>query len=221
MNGTWVRSQQACKYFGVHPNTLRRWANSNNVNYKTTVGGQRLYLLSSDSSTSTKRTEKEIVLYVRVSSSKQKDDLQRQVSYVSSRYPNCRIVKDIGSGLNLKRKGLIKLLEQASNGLIQTVVVTSKDRLCRFGFELLQWLFERENVQLVVLDKVDKSPEQEFTEDILAILQVFACRWNGRRNYSIKKQKDQITVELPSDEAPRTTSTQPPIESKQSNCPSK
>ena len=220
MNGTWVRNKQACKYFGVHPNTLRRWADNNHVNYKTTVGGQRLYLLSSDSTTSTKRTEKETVIYVRVSSSKQKDDLERQVSYVSSRYPNCRIIKDIGSGLNFKRKGLIKLLEQASNGLIQTVVVASKDRLCRFGYELLTWILERENVQLVVLDKVDKSPEQEFTEDILAILQVFACRWNGRRNYSVKKQKDQITIDIPSDETSRATPTQPSSESKQSNCPS-
>ena len=206
MDGSWLRSAAATKYFGVHANTLRRWADSNLVKYKTTAGGQRIYLIGSEVPSS-RRTEKEVVIYVRVSTSKQRDDLERQILYASSEYPGCRVVKDIGSGLNFKRKNLLKLLEQIDKGLVQKVVVTSKDRLCRFGSEWLQWFFNKNDTELVVLDKIDKSPEQEFTEDILAILQVFACRWNGRRNYSIKKQENTITVDFSADPTPSTSSS--------------
>jgi predicted site-specific integrase-resolvase len=80
------------------------------------------------------------------------------------------------------------------------VVVSSKDRLCRFGFELIEWQLLQNNSKIVVLDKSNKSPDQEFTKDILAILQVFACRWNGKRKYaSIKNQENKTKVELYSD----------------------
>ena len=195
MDGAWLRSAAASQHFGVHANTLRRWADSDLVKYKTTVGGQRVYLIGSEG-TSNRRNEKETIIYIRVSTSKQKDDLERQQVFALSKYPNARVVKDIGSGLNFKRRNLLKLLDSVDKGLIQKVVVTSKDRLCRFGYEWLQWFFSKNDTELVVLDHIDKSPEQEFTEDILAILQVFACRWNGRRNYSVKKQENQIAVDI-------------------------
>jgi predicted site-specific integrase-resolvase len=70
------------------------------------------------------------------------------------------------------------------------IVVFSKDRLCRFGFELLQFQFSENDTKLVVYEQIDKSPETEFTEDILTILQVFACRWNGKRKYKINKNTE-------------------------------
>ena len=73
--------------------------------------------------------------------------------------------------------------------------------MCRFGFELIEWFFNKNNVKLTVLDKQDKSPEQEFTEDILAILQVFACRWNGKRRYNLKDKKNKITVDINTEES--------------------
>jgi len=76
-----------------------------------------------------------------VSSRKQKDDLERQCTFLKNKFPNHTLIKDIGSGLNYKRPGLLKLLEFSNSGRAEEIIVSSKDRLCRFGFELLQWLF--------------------------------------------------------------------------------
>lgn len=199
MNGTWLRSQKASELFGVHPQTLRRWADQGTIEYKKTHGGQRIYRIDSGSTEMSKPTIPSYI-YVRVSSNKQKDDLERQASFLQSKYPNHLLIKDIGSGLNFKRKGLIKLLERSNQGQVKEIVVASKDRLCRFGFDLLQWQFSQNNTELLVLDQTDKSPEQEFTEDILAILQVFSCRWNGKRKYTFKNKKDQITIDVSTEE---------------------
>jgi putative resolvase len=198
MNGTWVRSHQACLYFGVHSSTLRRWAENNLIEFKRTQGNQRIYNISSQNSSQIPmhQSKKTSYIYVRVSSSKQKDDLERQSSFLQSKFPTHSIIKDIGSGLNFKRRGLLRLLKLSSQGLVDEIVVASKDRLCRFGFDLLTWQFEQSFVKLVVLDKSDKTPEQEFTEDILSILQVFACRWNGQRKYSVENKKNKITINV-------------------------
>jgi predicted site-specific integrase-resolvase len=91
-------------------------------------------------------------------------------------------------------------LELSSKGLVQSIVVASKDRLCRFGIYLIKWQLEQNSVELVVLDTIDKTPEEEFTKDILAVLQVFACRWNGKRKYLIKNKKNQITIDVESNQ---------------------
>ena len=198
MNELWVSHRQARDFFGVSDSTIRRWRKNNKIISKRTPGNQHVYCISNQ--TSEKNTEfiktngnSENYLYCRVSSNEQKDDLDRQIKFLSDKYKNHRIIKDIGSGLNYKRPGLLKLLELSNQGLVKQIIVASKDRLCRFGFELIEWLFLQNNTELVVLEHIDKTREQEFTEDILAILQVFACRWNGQRKYSNKKQKNQIS----------------------------
>jgi predicted site-specific integrase-resolvase len=118
---------------------------------------------------------------------------------LQDKFPNHTIIKDVGSGLNYKRKGLLKLMENSNKGLVKSIVISSKDRLCRFGFELLEWQFLQNNTRLVVLEQIDKTPEQEFTEDILAILQVFACRWNGKRRYSLKNKESTIEIDVNSE----------------------
>ena len=146
---------------------------------------------------------KQNYIYCRDSSSKQKDDLDRQCKFMSDRYPNHIIIKDIGSGLNYKRKGLIKIMGLSNQNRINEIVVSSKDRLCRFGFELLQWQFLQNNTKILVLDQSSKTTEEQFTEDILAILQVFACRWNGKRSYTktnSKNAKNKTQIELNSKE---------------------
>lgn len=205
-DGFWMRSDQASKFFGVHPGTLRRWADNGTIVYKRTVGGQRLYSVSNPNVLPT-QSKKVSYVYARVSSSKQKDDLQRQIEMLQDKHPDYLLVKDIASGLNFKRRGLLKLLDLSNKGLVESIVVTSKDRLCRFGFDLLEWQLEQNNVKLVVLDKTDKSPEEEFTEDILAVLQVFACRWNGKRRYTFKNKKDQVTVDITSDQTTSSLET--------------
>lgn len=198
INAIYLWATEAAKHFGVHPVTLRRWAKDNRIDYKKTQGGQRVYNICTEPE---KCEQKDKIIYARVSSHKQKDDLERQIEYLKTSQPSYKVVKDIGSGINFKRKGLLSLLEKADRGQLEEVVVTSKDRMCRFGFELIEWFFNKNNVKLTVLDKQDKSPEQEFTEDILAILQVFACRWNGKRRYNLKDKKNKITVDINTEES--------------------
>ena len=205
MNGYWVSHREARDFYGVSDSTIRRWAKTNKIVFKRTPSNQHTYFIpnetsQTDSKTIEKNSDLQNYVYCRVSSSKQKDDLNRQIEFLSSKFPDYKIVKDFGSGLNYKRPGLLKLLEESNKGRIGQVVVASKDRLCRFGFELIEWLFLQNNTKLLVLEHIDKTQQQEFTEDILAILQVFACRWNGKRKYINKDKKNQITSNINSKE---------------------
>jgi predicted site-specific integrase-resolvase len=131
-----------------------------------------------------KKTEaKTGAIYCRVSSGKQKDDLERQVQALQDKFPNHKVFKDICSGLKYKRKGLSRLLVLVQKGDIKEVVVAHKDRLARFGVELIQWIIERAGASLVILDQTADAPEQELTQDLMAIVHVFSCRLNGRRRY--------------------------------------
>lgn len=128
----------------------------------------------------------------------------KRVSYYLNS-PTCKVVKDIGSGLNYKRKGLRKLLELSNQGKVSKIIVFSKDRLCRFGFDLLEYVFENNGTEVVVFESDKKTKEEEFCEDILSILQVFSCRWNGRRKYRIdikddKNKKDKVNIEFSTEE---------------------
>jgi putative resolvase len=192
MNGKWVSTGEACEFYGVAGNTIRRWADNGSIVFKRTPGGPRRYFLSEKGILKTQEDTKSRTnyIYVRVSSSKQREDMDRQETFLRDKYPDHQVIKDVGSGLNYKRKGLLKLLKMSNKNEVGEIVVFSKDRLCRFGFELLQFQFSENDTKLVVYEQIDKSPEAEFTEDILAILQVFACRWNGKRKYKIDKNTE-------------------------------
>lgn len=193
----WVKIGTAVKLLNVHVNSLRRWADAGLIKSIRTPGGMRLYDVESFARDQTTPEEDSHpdritpvkIAYCRVSSAKQKDDLQRQVDYMRERCPGYEIVTDVGSGINFKRRGLRSLLERALNGELREVCVSHRDRLCRFGFDLIEWLLERQRVRLVVLDQENTSPQQEFTEDLLAIVHVFSCRFNGLRRYAKATQE--------------------------------
>ena len=108
------------------------------------------------------------------------------------RYPDAEVISDIGSGLNFRRKGLLAILERLHQGDKFRVVVAYRDRLARFGTELIETLLERNGGELVVLNQRDLSSEEELTTDLLAILTVFGARVDGLRRYhkEIKEDKD-------------------------------
>ncbi len=190
----YVKTSIASEHFGVHPNTLRRWADSEQIKYYRSSNNTRFYWIEENKKNITKND----YVYVRVSSSKQKDDLQRQADFMSQRYPKHKIIKDIGSGLNFKRKGLCRLLEKVQTGSVREIVVASKDRLCRFGYELIEQLCTQFNTKLVVLKQNHSSREEELVEDILSIIQVFCCRLNGSRRYKTNIQKNKIEINFSS-----------------------
>jgi predicted site-specific integrase-resolvase len=100
------------------------------------------------------------------------------------------VVEDTGSGINWKRKGLKTILGQSMSGDIEEVVVAHRDRLCRFGFELIEWILESNGVKLTVLDRENsKSPDEELTDDILSIIHVYSCRKMGQRRYKVSENK--------------------------------
>jgi len=115
---------------------------------------------------------------------------------MQSKYPEAEIIKDISSGLNYKRKGLKAILGRAMQGDKLKVVVAHKDRLTRFGFDLIEWIVELRFGKILVLKQTNLSPEQEITTDLLSILHVFSCRMQGLRNY-----KSQVRQALSDNQA--------------------
>ena len=120
---------------------------------------------------------------------------------MQKRFPNYEIVFDVGSGITFKRKKFLWLLEQASLGTVGEIVVAHRDRLCRFGFEMVEWFLNKNNVRLVVLDDSKSSPRQELVTDILSILTVCSCRIHGLRKYADEIKEDKV----PSNESPENT----------------
>ncbi|MCV3216204.1 IS607 family transposase [Plectonema radiosum NIES-515] len=183
---------EAASHFGVCLHTLRRWEKAGLIKALRTPSGQRRYDLTSYQGIQSTGRKRATITYARVSSRGQKADLDRQVSVLKSLYPDSELITDVGSGLNFKRPGLRTLLGRVRQGDVGLVVVAHKDRLARFGFDLIQWLCEQDNTKLVVLNQDNLSPEREMVEDILAVIHVFSCRLYGLRKYktAIKEDKD-------------------------------
>jgi predicted site-specific integrase-resolvase len=174
-------SRKAAEILGVHPNTLRRMANDGDIE-TIRISGQRKYNVEAYLGA----VKSAVICYCRVSSYKQKDDLASQVAFMQQRYPEAELIKDIGSGINFKRKGLNAILERAMRGTHITLVVAHRDRLARFGHELIRFVIESNGGKLVVLSEDALSPEVELTKDLLNILHVFSCRMPALRDYKNK-----------------------------------
>jgi len=203
--------REARKYLGASTNTLRLWAEHGEIECVKlgTKLCHRFYNVKGFLETHTNKPKPEEKLsqtrrkicYCRVSSRGQKDDLERQVNFLKLRFPTHEIIKDIGSGLNFKRKGLQKLLQCAYKGEIEELVVAHKDRLCRFGFEIFKYIIEElSNGKVVVLDDCKSSPEAELVADVLSILNVFSARVNGLRKYKTKIKQELTPTQVPETE---------------------
>ena len=194
--------RKAVGKLGLHPNTLRRYADEQKIPSIRTPGGTRLYDVDSFLSSSSGSI---FVCYCRVSSSKQKDDLERQIQRLKNFYPQAEVVKDIGSGLNFKRKGLLSLLERIKQGDKLSIVVANKDRLARFGFDLIEFIVKQNGGEIVVLDTdLGKSKQAELTEDLLAILHHFSCRMHGQRSSNNQSKENKNLPQFISEESLQT-----------------
>jgi predicted site-specific integrase-resolvase len=122
---------------------------------------------------------------------------------LQSQYPDFEVVKDIASGINFKRRGLISILDHVFAGNVSTIVVAHRDRLTRFGFELFQYVFNKFNVSLEVLSDNDiEEPSTELAKDLLSIITVFTARYYGSRKYSVL-QEDKILPKQGAKTVPR------------------
>lgn len=200
----YVTSKEACKYYGVTSPSLRRWAESGKIQFIRTPGGDFRYWIN-DSNVplvvNTTSTRQEII-YARVSTHKQRDDLQRQVEYLSQKFPNAKVEKEIGSGLGFNRRGIQRVTELVCLGQVSTVIVTHKDRISRFGFDIFEWMCKKHNTTIVV-DHTNvklKTPNEELVEDLLAITHSFSSRMYGNRKFGSKttenKEQERLEPEL-------------------------
>ena len=193
--GKFVQYREAKQLLGVDVQTLRKWADKGIIPSIRTPTNQRLYGVEEylkNQSKKIKTIEKRKICYCRVSSTKQKDDLERQIAYMSQKFPDHEIISDIGSGINFKRKGLRSIIEMVWQGKVQQVVVAYRDRLCRFAFELFEWMFQTNRTQLLVLNEsLESSGNSELAEDLIAIVNIFNCRVNGKRKYKSKNIKEE------------------------------
>ena len=135
--------------------------------------------------------DRSVIGYCRVSSNKQKDDLERQIEnmklYLTAQGKPFEIISDIGSGIDYKKKGLKELMKRISQNKVDKVVVFYKDRLLRFGFELVEYIASLYDCDIEIIDHTEKTEQQELVEDLVQIITVFSCKLQGKRANKVRK----------------------------------
>ena len=197
-------SKTVTQILGVTAQTLRNWDKEGKLKPSyVKSNGYRYYSEDSILSyTQERKTKKDlnVIGYARVSSKKQSDDLERQANniktYLDSKYSEYEIITDIGSGINYTKPGLKKLIEKINRKEVDLIVVLYKDRLLRFGFELVEYFAELNNVKIEVLDKIDKNQDQELVEDLVQIITVFSCKIQGKRKNKTKELIDEFSQKI-------------------------
>jgi len=183
---SWVKAEEAREYYSISAPTLRTWSKTNKIRSQKLKSGRYQYWIEESNNNKTKTTT---IIYARVSSSKQIEDLRRQEQYLKSKYPGAELKSDIGSGLNYKRTAFRAILQSLFERNIKEVVVAHKDRFTRIDFEFFEWLFNQFGAVIKSLDAEEfaEGTGNEFTDDLMSIITVFTARYYGSRKY--KKTK--------------------------------
>ena len=197
-------SKTVTQILGVTAQTLRNWDKEGKLKPSyVKSNGYRYYSEESILSyTQERKTKKNlnVVGYARVSSKKQTDDLEIQVNnlkeYLSNKYDNFDIITDIGSGINYNKPGLLKLIEKINRKEVDLIVVLYKDRLLRFGFELVEHFANLNNVKIEVLNKLDKTQDEELVEDLVQIITIFSYKVRGKRKNKTKQILEDFSQKI-------------------------
>jgi predicted site-specific integrase-resolvase len=193
------------KRIGRSPQTIRRWETEGKLQAKRLPSGHR-YFDESDVRLMLGGAPKtrDVVVYCRVSSAGQKDDLASQVSAMETYCLNAGIavdewIQEIGGGMNFKRKRFLALVDRIQRGEVRQLLIAHKDRLMRFGFDFFSHLAEENGCELVVVNQESLSPEQEMVEDLMAIVQTFSGRLSRMRKYrqTIKEDFADMPIHPP------------------------
>lgn len=179
------------KSLGVSIQTLRNWDKEGKLKPTyVTENGYRYYsedlLNKFRNIKNVNKIKKKNILYARVSTKNQKEDLNRQVDnlkqYAYSKGYSFEIITDIGSGINYKKEGLLKMINLVECGEVDRIIVLYKDRLIRFGYDLIEYICKLNDTKIEIVDNSTISKEQELTEDLIQIITVFANRLYGARS---------------------------------------
>jgi len=181
---TLYKISQASNIIGVKEGILRKWDKKGLIKTVRTPGGMRLFDISSihtiqnDKNNKNNKNEKIIIIYTRITSIKQEEDLEQQKKYIMSNMPKkyteyqIKNISDIGSGINFKRPGLLQILKLIKEGQISTIIISSKDKLAIYGFELIEWLCNEFGTEIIILDSEHIS---ERDKDFLNIAKVIVA----------------------------------------------
>ena len=178
---------QAAKLLGVHVQTLRNWERTGKLKPDSiSPGGTRRYnqdkilQITGKELPEIEKDERITIAYARVSSHDQKADLQRQAQvlelYCAEHGYKYELITDLGSGMNYYKKGLTTLIHKILENNVRRLILTHKDRLLRFGFELIENLCKKYGTEIEIIDNTEKTEEQELVEDLVQIVTVFSCR---------------------------------------------
>ncbi|MDR2649127.1 MAG: IS607 family transposase [Clostridiales bacterium] len=186
------------KRIGVNIVTLRRMeARGELIPAHVSSGGTRYYSIEQlKQFGKTSDMQKLTIGYCRVSTPSQKGDLENQVIYVKSymiaKGYQFEIIEDIGSGVDYNKKGLKQLIDKINNQEISRIVMLYKDRLIRFGFDLIEYICHINGVELEIIDHTEKVKDEELRDDLIQIITVFANRLYGQRSKKTKRLIDEI-----------------------------
>jgi len=188
---------EAAELAGVSVDTIRRWEKSGKVKSERTDGNHRRYRRSDFVS----QPEGITILYARVSSHDQKADLERQEAvlqaYAESNGWDYRLISDLGSGLNYRKKGLHKLITLLLEENVARLIITHKDRLLSFGSELIFSICEHNGIEVIMMNrKEDSTFEEDLAKDVLEIITVFSARLYGSRSRKNQKLLENLTENL-------------------------
>jgi putative resolvase len=183
--------KEAKRLLGVTTKTIQRWDKEGKIRVVRTVGGRRRIPESEIKRILGLKEERVVVGYARVSSTTQKDDLERQKQLIHSYakdkgYGEVQILGDVGSGLNEKRKGFLKLLEMVTERKVSKVIIVYEDRLTRFGFETLRKMFQAFGTAIEVINSED-NPQEELVEDLITVVSHFAGKLYGMRSHKYEE----------------------------------
>jgi predicted site-specific integrase-resolvase len=192
-----VKIGAAAEMLGTTPGTLRRWESTGELlPARKTKGGTRYYAIAdllavNDASAPT-------IGYARVSGQRQKDDLKRQqemlATYGAAKGWRMEVITDLGSGMNYHKPGLQRLIELILRRQLRRLVLTHKDRLLRFGAELVFALCEQQGVEVVIIHQGEQpSFEEELAQDVLEIITVFSARLYGSRSKQHRRMLEALT----------------------------
>ena len=204
-NITNYKPKDFAELLGVSVKTLQRWDRDGILKANRTPTDRRYYTYDQYlqfKGINTVEDNREIVIYARVSTRNQKDDLKNQVEFLKT-FCNSKgmivsqCIEDFGSGLNYNRKKCNQLLNEVMENKIKTIVISNKDRFIRFGYDWFEKFCEKFHTSIIVVNNETLSPNEELVQDIISILHVFSCRLYGLRKYKKQiKEDEEIAKEL-------------------------